>query len=252
MNHLQSFNSQFSWRDRTAPVRIIFDGDQDLNHLWFSKRVLGSIISITIKSPIPLLACVASGTCIPQLFHRFSSPPKLHRELSLRPTYQGIGDNSPYRRKQLKKVVSCSFSLICVTNDKICQWKKKHRKMLVYLKCCGQNLHQNGQSRAYLEQGEHTPLISTTDHTTGYWLSHLVHPVTYPSTKDLIDGCTLFQRAFCYNFCSHFLHIQHKCIKRFLYVWLLFLLLFFGVLMFSVWLRQTRQKFHSENPFGSL
>lgn len=58
-------------------------------------------------------------------------------------------------------------------------------------------------------------------------------PVTYPSTEDLVDGCTLFQCAFCYNFCSHFLHIQHKCIKRFLYVWLLFLFFFFGVLMFS-------------------
>lgn len=58
-------------------------------------------------------------------------------------------------------------------------------------------------------------------------------PFTYPSTEDLVDGCALFQCAFCYNFCSHFLHIQHKCIKRFLYVWLLFLFFFFGVLMFS-------------------
>lgn len=65
---------------------------------------------------------------------------------------------------------------------------------------------------------------------------------TYPSTKNLIDGSTLFQRAFCYNFRSHFLHIQHKCIKRFLYVWFLFLLFFFGVLMFSRQLTRNNKK----------
>lgn len=57
--------------------------------------------------------------------------------------------------------------------------------------------------------------------------------VTYPPPKDLVDGRAFFQRALSYDLCSHFLHIQHECIKRFLYVGLLLFFFLFGVLMLS-------------------
>lgn len=63
---------------------------------------------------------------------------------------------------------------------------------------------------------------------------------TYPSPQDLVDGRAFLQRALSDDLCSHFLHIQHECIKRFLYVGLLLLFLLFGVLMLSG-CRQSRQ-----------
>lgn len=36
---------------------------------------------------------------------------------------------------------------------------------------------------------------------------------TYPSSKNLVDGSTLFQSALCHYFGSHLLHIQHESIQ---------------------------------------
>lgn len=49
--------------------------------------------------------------------------------------------------------------------------------------------------------------------------------VTYPSSKDLVDGGALFQSALCHYFGSHLLHIQHERVQRFLDMRLLVLLL---------------------------
>lgn len=72
----------------------------------------------------------------------------------------------------------------------------------------------------------------------------------YPSAQDLVDGCTFFQRALGYNLRSHFLHIQHERVKRFLYVGLLLFFFLFGVLMLSGW-RQKRQTPPNEQSQGS-
>lgn len=56
---------------------------------------------------------------------------------------------------------------------------------------------------------------------------------TYPSPQDLVDGRAFFQRALSDDLCSHFLHIQHERVKRFLYVGLLLFFFLFGVLMLS-------------------
>lgn len=80
---------------------------------------------------------------------------------------------------------------------------------------------------------------------------HLLHPgpsspssprerATYPSPQDLVDGRAFFQRALGDHLCSHFLHIQHERVKRFLYVGLLLFFFLFGVLMLSG-CRQNRQ-----------
>lgn len=52
-----------------------------------------------------------------------------------------------------------------------------------------------------------------------------------PPAQDLVDGRALLQRALGHDLRSHFLHIQHERIQRFLYVGLLLLLFLFGVLM---------------------
>lgn len=70
-------------------------------------------------------------------------------------------------------------------------------------------------------------------HHVPFWPSSSSRHATYPPAQDLVDGCTFFQRALGYNLCSHFLHIQHECIKRFLYVGLLLFFFLFGVLMLS-------------------
>lgn len=64
---------------------------------------------------------------------------------------------------------------------------------------------------------------------------------TYPSPQDLVDGRAFFQRALGHDLCPHFLHIQHECVKRFLYVGLLLFFFLFGVLMLSGY-RQNRHK----------
>lgn len=52
---------------------------------------------------------------------------------------------------------------------------------------------------------------------------------TYPSAKNLVDSCAFFQSTLCYNVRSHFFHVQHESIQRFLNMrsfWLLFFSLF--------------------------
>lgn len=56
--------------------------------------------------------------------------------------------------------------------------------------------------------------------------THTLVCATYPSSKDLVDGGTLFQSALCHYFGSHLLHIQHESIQRFLDMRLFVLFLF--------------------------
>lgn len=70
------------------------------------------------------------------------------------------------------------------------------------------------------------------------WVLVCVSWQPHPSTQDLIDGCTLFQRAFCHYFGPHLLHVQHECVQRLLYVRLFLFILLFLVLMFPVGLKQ--------------
>lgn len=53
---------------------------------------------------------------------------------------------------------------------------------------------------------------------------------TYPPAQDLVDGSAFLQCALSHHLGSHFLHVEHEGIQRFLYVDLfLFLLFLFSV-----------------------
>lgn len=103
------------------------------------------------------------------------------------------------------------------------------------------------KSTVVLKNGNHTRIQSswgkcsreqgTEGHLTKhFWSSHMcgssLHGrVTYPAPEDLVDGCTFFQCALSDHLRSHFLHIQHECIKGLLYVGLFLFFFLFGVLM---------------------
>lgn len=102
---------------------------------------------------------------------------------------------------------------------------------------CFQLHKDHGRSQSMAQgKGCSKPMRTRTCHSTHhvlFWPSSPSRYTTYPPAQDLVDGCTFFQRALSYNLCSHFLHIQHECIKRLLYVGLLLFFFLFGVLMLS-------------------
>ena len=120
---------------------------------------------------------------------------------------------------------------------------------------CFQLHTDHGRSQSMAEgKGCSKPMGTGTRHPTHrvlFWPSSPSRHATHPPAQDLVDGCTFFQRAFSYDLCSHFLHIQHECIKRFLYVGLLLFFFLFGVLMLSGW-GQNRQMQPNEPSRGQL
>lgn len=75
-----------------------------------------------------------------------------------------------------------------------------------------------------------TSLCSVTDD--GVNSGYRWQRVTDPSAEDLVDSGTFLQRALGDDFSSHLFHVQHEGVQRFLYYWLLGLLL-----TLSFWMR---------------